>query len=160
MDWYREFDRATFLEQIAQGKVEEEALAFMNVDRDIKDWFREIHLTNIQARDPKFREAVEEAKRKRADTWFGGIAKAVYRPIDKEEVPAEKLKFEMRKYLAAVDNPDKYSTDRKQVDVKIDIFAEIKELKNSEVSKLLKTHDPFVIEAESTVIEESGDIFE
>lgn len=156
MDWYKEFNQPAFLELIAGGRTETQALAVINMDREVKHWFKEIHLVQIQVKDKKFKESLEEAKKQRADTWFNGIAESVAKDLDKEAVPAEKLKFEQRKYLAAIDNPDKYS-EKKSVDINvgINIFQEMKDLKYSEVKELMK-NDPFAIEAESTVVESEG----
>lgn len=162
MDWYKEFNQPAFLELIAGGKTETQALAVINIDREVKQWFKEIHLVQIQVKDKKFKESLEEAKKQRADTWFNGIADSVAKVLDKEEVPAEKLKFEQRKYLAAIDNPDKYS-EKKSVDLNIgiNIFQEMKELKQSEIKELMKS-DPFIeaewsskeVSAEGEAIEE------
>lgn len=153
MDWYKEFNQPAFLELIAGGRTETQALSVINIDREVKHWFKEIHLVQIQVKDRKFKESLEEAKKSRADTWFNGIADSVHKVLDKDAVPAEKLKFEQRKYLAAIDNPDKYS-EKKSIDlnVGINIFQEMKELKQSEIKDLMK-FDPFV-EAESSVVEE------
>lgn len=155
MDWYKEFNQPAFLELIAGGKTEGQALAVINMDREMKHWFKEIHLVQIQVKDQKFKDSLDEAKKQRADTWFNGIADSVAKRIDKEEVPAEKLKFEQRKYLAAIDNPDKYSEKKSvAVDINVSIFDEMKSLKGSEVTKLLRVSDPFAIEVESEVVDE------
>ena len=70
---------------------------------------------------------------------------------------AEKLKFEQRKYLAAIDNPDKYAEkSKKEIDLNINIFQEMRELPVAEARKLLASVDPFaIVEAESKVVEEA-----
>jgi hypothetical protein len=156
MDWYKEFNQTAFLELIAGGKTEVQALASLNMDRDIKDWFKETHLVLIQIKDKKFNESLEDAKKQRADSWFNGVVESVQKRVDKEEVAAEKLKFEQRKWLAAIDNPEKYSEKSKStIDVNVNIFNEMKELKYSDVKELMK-NDPFAVPVEFEVVEEDG----
>lgn len=157
MDWFKEFPQTEFLDLIASGKTEQQALDAINIGRVEKHYFKETNLVMIQVKSPKFREDLEEAKKRRADVWFGGIVQSVNKVIDKEEVPAEKLKFEQRKYLAAIDNPEKYSEkQRLQMDVGINIFQEMKDLKSSDVQKLLKEADPFVVAEFENITPASG----
>ncbi len=154
MDWYKEFPRQEFLDKIAGGKTEMEALEQINSDRKIP--FGKNVLIQMQVKRNDFKEALEDAKKVRADVWFNGIIKSVGdTTIGKEEVPAEKLKFEQRKYLAAIDNPDKYS-EKKSLDLNIgiNIFAEMKALDGAAVKKIMLESDPFAlaVEAESKVI--------
>lgn len=157
MSWHRNFPQERFCELIASGKTEYQALDVVNDELPSnKKKFNEAIIVLLQVRIPEFKDKVEEAKRLRADYWFSGIAESAQKVIDKDEVAGEKLKFEQRKYLAAMDNPEKYSEKmRHQVDVQHNIFAEMKNLPAKEVSKLLKSADPFAIEAEYDVVEES-----
>lgn len=160
MNWFKEFPRQKFLELIASGLTEDEAMDKINSERKLK--FGETVLVQYQVKDPTFREELEEAKKQRADVWFNGIAKSVAdKNISKDDVPVEKLKFEQRKYLAAIDNPEKYSEKvAHKLEIGINIFQEMKDLPVNEVKKLLQTHDPFTIEAESSVVgEDEEDIF-
>lgn len=153
MDWYKEFPQTDFLALIASGKTEPEALSLINAGREAKRHFTETILVQIQVKSTDFREKLEEAKKQRADVWFNGIANSVAKVIDKEAVPAEKLKFEQRKYLAAIDNPEKYSEKKSlAVDVNVNIFQEMKNLKSSDVQKIMLEADPF-IEAEFESVE-------
>ncbi|MBA3754835.1 MAG: hypothetical protein H0X02_00770 [Nitrosomonas sp.] len=161
MDWYKEFPQQQFLDLIASGKTELQALGVVNESRGSKS-FAEAVLVQLQIKKPAFRESLEEAKKRRADVWFSGIAESVAKVIEKEEVPAEKLKFEQRKYLAAIDNPDKYSEKIKHsMDVNVNIFQEMKDLSGSEVKKIMESADPFnpkeIVDAEFEMVEESGE---
>jgi hypothetical protein len=160
MDWYKEFPQNAFLELIASGKTEPEALELINEGRGKKS-FHPAVLVQLQVKRPEFREKVEEAKKVRADKWFNDIAASTAKVVDKEAVPAEKLKFEQRKYLAAIDNPEKYSEKvAHKLDVSINVFEEMKSLKGSDVQKILASADPFAISAEFEVVDEEEDIFE
>lgn len=157
-NWNKTFPREKFLELISTGKTEPEALDIINEEFaacGLDYEFTEVLLTAYQVRNPEFIEELNEAKKRRADVWFNGIANSVAKPVDKDSVPAEKLKFEQRKYLAAIDNPEKYS-ERKQlgVDVNVNIFQEMKSLKQADVNRLLKEADPFAIEAEFEEVED------
>ena len=61
-----------------------------------------------------FDDALKAAKRTRAEYFGDLIAKDVEEnPIDRDLVPGEKLKFDKLKYLASVDDPDKYGNRTK-----------------------------------------------
>ena len=155
-NWLKHFPRKEFCELIASGRTETQALEVINTTRELegKSPWDEAVVVQLQIKRPEFRENLEDAKRKRADYWFDGIAKSVAKEISKDEVPAEKLKFEQRKYMAAIDNPEKYSEKhRMDVSLGINIFQEIKELPTSEVSKLLKSADPFSAAEGSDVVD-------
>lgn len=68
---------------------------------------------------PEFEKAVENAKKLRADIYKSKITQlAMYadgeiKDHDKDDVPGIKANFEMLKWLASVDNPDKYGTKTK-----------------------------------------------
>lgn len=117
--------------------------------------------TMLLVRDAEFKEAVAEAKRARADVFYEKIVDSVDLPLEKEEVPAAKLRIDTLKYLASIDNPDKYSEKVKhQHDVNINIFQEIKDLPQAEAKRLLTQADPFLVEAEfkPVVINEDEDL--
>lgn len=165
MDWSKEFPCEKYCELISSGKTEPEALDVINTDRilDDKVVFHEAIITVIQVRNQEFRDELEEAKKRRADVWFNGIIQSTRKDITKEDAPGEKLKFEQRKYLASIDNPERYSEKiRHDHDVRVNIFQEIRELKAKDIPDMIAKHDPFVIEAESTVVEseELEEIFE
>lgn len=152
----KQFPQQDFLELIESGLLESEALSRIG--------FKKATLIQLQVKSPEFKEALDTAKKARADKWYEDIAKSVSQDLEKEEVPAAKLKFEQRKYLAAIDNPDKYAEKRKtEIDLNVNIFQEMKELPAAEAKKLLQSVDPFnvPIEAEfsSAPSEDEEDIF-
>jgi len=154
LNWFKEFPQQQFLNMIASGKTEVEAMAEINADRGRKT-FHDAVLVQLQVRSPKFKEDLEAAKKQRADVWFNGIAHAVGKDISKDDVPAEKLKFEQRKYLAAIDNPEKYSEKvNHKMEIGINIFQEMKDLPANEVKKLMANCDPFAISADFEVVED------
>lgn len=117
--------------------------------------------TLLLLRDSEFKESVAEAKRARADVFYEKIVDSVDTPLEKEEVPAAKLRIDTLKYLAAIDNPDKYSEKVKhQHDVNINIFQEIKDLPQAEARRIIQNADPFLVEAEfkPVVIDEDADL--
>jgi hypothetical protein len=147
----KRFPKEKFLELVSDGLFDHEALARINQDLPERQQFQKATFIQLMVKDAEFKDAVEQAKRVRADKWFEDIGKSVSNVLTKEEVPAEKLKFEQRKYLAAIDNPDKYAEKRKtELDVNVNIFQEMKELPQAEARKLLQSVDPFntPIEAE------------
>ena len=94
------------LDLIANGADEQTACDEMNVNRgQFVKWV-------IQY--PEFEKAVQNAKEMRADIYKSKIASMVLerdgsiKQHDKDEVPGVKTNFEMLKWLAEMDNPDKY----------------------------------------------------
>lgn len=154
----KKFPRDEFLSHIADGLLESEALKA--ISENVRVPFQKATLIQLQVKDPEFKEALEQAKKARADVWHEGIAKSVGQSLEKDEVPAAKLKFEQRKYLAAIDNPDKYAErSKKDIDVNINIFQEMKELPASEARKLLANIDPFnMVDAEFEVVADDEQI--
>lgn len=135
-EFIKKFPKEEFLELISNGLLENEALEIVKMPKAT--------FIQLQLKDVDFKEALERAKKERADHWFSDIAKSVRKDIDKDQVAAEKLKFEQRKYLAAIDNPDKYAEkSKKEIDVNVNIFQEMKELPVQEARKLLQSVDPF-----------------
>ena len=107
-------------------------------------------------RDAEFKENVAEAKKARADVFYEKIVDSVDDVLEKEEVAAAKLRLDTLKYLAAMDNPDKYSEKVKHsMDVNINIFQEIKDLPAAEARRLIANADPFTIDAE--IVEDTVD---
>lgn len=150
----KRFPKEKFLELVANGLFDHEAMAAINAELPERQQFQKATLIQLMVKDSEFKDAVDLAKKHRADKWFEDIGASVSKTIDKEQVPAEKLKFEQRKYLAAIDNPDKYAEKRKtEMDVNVNIFQEMKELPHAEARKLLQSVDPFntPIEAGFTV---------
>lgn len=158
MNWFKEFPRQEFLSLIATGKTEDEALRVINGPRGSKS-FAPAVLVQYQVKDSSFREELEEAKKQRADVWFNGIIKDVAdTELTKEDVPVAKLKFEQRKYLAAIDNPEKYSEKiNHKLEVGINIFQEMKDLPQNEIRKMMQTHDPFSLPPDVVEADLAGD---
>lgn len=141
-EFIKKFPKEKFLVLIGQGLLEDEALKEVDMPKGT--------FIQLQLKDPEFKDALDAAKKERADVWFSDIAKSVRKDLTKEEVAAEKLKFEQRKYLASIDNPDKYAEkSKKEIDLNINIFQEMKELPVAEARKMLASMDPFnIVEAE------------
>jgi hypothetical protein len=143
------FPKQKFLDLIASGSTEPEALATLG--------YKSPTYVLLLTKNVEFREAVAEAKKHRADVWFNGIVDSARdSTISKEDVPVEKLKFEQRKYLAAIDNPDKYAERSKNaIDINLNIFQEMKDLPIAEAKKLLREADPFAqaVEVEFAEVE-------
>jgi hypothetical protein len=150
------FQKEKFLELIRSGLLEHEALAELK--------FPKPTYTLLLVKDPEYREMVEQAKKDRADVWFSGVVSSVQNnALTKEDVPVEKLKFEQRKYLAAIDNPDKYAERSKHsMELSINIFQEMKDLPIAEAKRLLREADPFAVPVEAEfeeIVEDEEDIF-
>lgn len=111
-------------------------------------------------KDSEFKEQLAEAKKDRADLFYEKIVDSVDDVLEKEEVPAAKLRIDTLKYLASIDNPDKYSEKVKhQHDINVNIFQEIKDLPASEAKRLIRDADPFAVEAEFKEVDDDlGDI--
>lgn len=135
------FDKPGFLNLIRSGMTEPRALRQVGLELDL-------YVLQL-LKDPEFKESVAEAKRARADVFYEKIVDSVDNVLEKDEVPAAKLRIDTLKYLAATDNPDKYSEKIKhQHDVNINIFQEIKDLPQAEAKRLIAAADPFSIDAE------------
>lgn len=131
-----------FLELISAGMTEPKALAHLGFTRPT--------YTQLLIKDADFKEQVEQAKKARADLYFEKIVETIDDQLEKEEVPAAKLRFEKLKYAAAIDNPDKYAEKSKhQHDINVNIFQEMKEMTAGEAKSILGAVNPFaVIDAE------------
>ena len=98
----------TILDLIAEGKDEQSACEAVNIRRST--------LVKWMVKYPEFEDAVNNAKRMRADTYRTTIAKSLFDEdgdlvqLDKEDVPGQKLNFDKLKWLAEIDNPEKYGT--------------------------------------------------
>ena len=140
------FPKDRFLTLIASGYTEPRALKELGVADGI--------LSLLILRDSEFSEQLSEAKRKRGDVFYEKIVDTVDNVFEKDEIPAAKLRIDTLKYLAAIDNPDKYSEKVKhQHDVRINIFQEIKDLPAAEMKRILTTVDPFAVDAEFVEVE-------
>lgn len=155
-EYVKMFPRDQFLALIRQGHTDTTALAEINSTRKPFMAFQPATLVQCMVKDIDFKEAVDSAKRDRADVWFDKIVESQGKAnLSKEDVPVEKLQFEQRKYLAAIDNPEKYAERTKNtIDFNLNIFQEMKDMPLSEARKLLASADPFVAEFE--VIEDAA----
>lgn len=143
----QKFDKENFLTLIRSGMTEPRALRQVNLELGL--------YTLLLIKNPEFKESVAEAKRARADVFYEKIVDSVDNVVEKDEVPAAKLRIDTLKYLAATDNPDKYSEKIKhQHDVNINIFQEIKDLPHAEAKRLIASADPFSVDAEFTELRE------
>lgn len=141
------FDKEKFLKLIRSGYTEPRALAEINFEVALYPLYL--------IRYPEFKEDVVEAKKARADVFFEKIVDSIDDVLEKDEVPAAKLRLDTLKYVAAIDNPEKYSEKVKhQHDINVNIFQEIKDLPASEMKRLLATADPFAVEAEFSEVED------
>lgn len=142
----QKFPREKFLQLIRSGHTEPKALALCGVDP--------VTFEYVLATSKGIREELALAKKTRADVFYEKIVDSVDNDIDPKEVPIEKLRFDKLKYLAAIDNPEKYSEKVKhEHNATINIFQEIKDLTKNEVKDILAL-DPFTVDAEFTPIEE------
>jgi len=110
----------------------------------------------VAAKNEEKKLVLEESRKKRADTWADTIvSKTIDQDhlsrtgeirtvdIDEGKIGVEKLNFEKLKYLASIDNPDKYGQRIKQVsEIKTHNILEIKGLSPKEAMNILRS-DPF-----------------
>ncbi len=94
------------LDMIAEGNDEQEVCDSFSIRRGtLIQWI---------IKYPEFEEAMKNAKRMRADSYRTMVHKSVkdqiVNPLSKDEVPGDKLIFDKLKWLASVDDPDKYGT--------------------------------------------------
>jgi hypothetical protein len=116
-------------------------------------------LINELLEDTEFAEKLQKARNIRAEKWVNGIAELIISPTtgttiihDKDDVPGVKLAIDTMKWLAKVDNPQRYG-DKMDVNVETKNIYEIKGLSVSEALDIIK-NDPFApkdIDAEYVV---------
>lgn len=142
------FPTTEFLELISSGMTEPRALAHLG--------FKRPTYTQLLLKDADFKELVEQAKKARADVFYEKIVDSVDKVLEKDEVASAKLRFEKLKYVAAMDNPDKYAEKSKhQHDINVNIFQEMKELSISDTKAILHSVNPFAaIETEFKKLDE------
>lgn len=145
-----QFPTTKFIELISSGMTEPRALATLGFTRPT--------YTQLLLKDPPFKEAVEQAKKDRADIFYEKIVDSVDEVLDKGDVPSAKLRFEKLKYAAAIDNPDKYAEKNKHsIDLNLNIFQEMKDLPAADAKAILASVNPFaVIEADFKTVEEEN----
>lgn len=128
--------KAAYVRLICEGNSEATALKTLGIK-----W---IDFFEAAADDPDFRKDIEEARKFRAEIWVDRIVKSIdsNSMLPKDSVPAAKLEFEMLKFLASADNPDRYGgKGGSKVDVNIDL-SQFQLIKPEEALKVLQD-DPF-----------------
>jgi len=104
---------------------------------------------------PPFESAVIEARKQRADSFRSIIQNRLYDDngdfitLNKDDVPGEKLIFDKLKWLAEVDNPEKYGTKVKHEGGSIMPVQIV-------VDTGIKNKEDKAIETESTEVPEEG----
>lgn len=94
------------LDMIAEGKDESEACKAVGIRRGT--------LVQWMIKYPEFDNAMKEAKKMRADTYRSKVQESLFDEsgdlvyLSKEDVPGQKLNFDKLKWLAEMDNPEKY----------------------------------------------------
>jgi hypothetical protein len=127
------------LDLIVQGKPEYQIAKELH--------FEMIDLVNALISDTEFAEQLQKARAIRAERWVGKVTGLIETesgsPIiyDKDDVPGAKLAIDTYKWLAKVDNPQRFG-DKLDVDVKSINIHEIKGLSVSEAIEIIK-NDPF-----------------
>lgn len=137
-----------FLELIMNGRSERQALLELNVPY--------IHYVMTVLKDRDFAANIEDARKQRSNVWFGKIIEGADDIVDKDEVQSERLRFDKLKYLAAIDNPERYSEKSKETpEIKLTL-NDFKVMSNEEAKKILD-EDPFAVsvDTEYSPVEES-----
>jgi hypothetical protein len=140
--------KTEYLTLIAQGYSEAKALSVIQMPRG--------QYVRICQEDPEFVKQIEDARKHRAEFWVSKIAENIDVPVEKENVPSEKLKLEKLIFLAKADNPERYGTGKTKVDISLDL-KQFKLLPPDEAVKAL-ANDPFAIEAEYKEIKDEKDL--
>ena len=115
-----------------------------------------LHMTQ----NPQFSAQVDSARAMRAERWVGNVVNLVTTPQgtpiihDKDDVPGVKLAVDTYKWLAKVDNPERYG-DKQSIETHNTNVLEIKGLSPQEALDILRA-DPFApaIPAEYTNVTE------
>lgn len=136
--------KVKYLELITNGYTENVALQTLNFPKPI--------YLKLLLEDLDFIEQVEKARKLRAEFWVAKIAESVDKDTDPEMVSSERLKFDKLVFLARTDNPERYGTNAKKIDVNIDL-GQFKLLPPDEALKSLAS-DPFALEAEFKELDE------
>ena len=134
--------KSKYLELISNGYSENVALKELGFPKPL--------YLKLLMEDLDFIQDVEAARKLRADFWVSKIAESLDKPMEKDEVPVERLKFDKLQFLAKADNPDKYGNNSKKMDINIDL-GQFKLLPPEEALKVIK-EDPFAIEADYTEV--------
>jgi hypothetical protein len=131
LTWH--IDRDKLFELIANGLSDKKAAEVLGV--------KELDFRLILINQPDVAELVDQAIKARADHWVGKVMETATYEYSKDEVPSAKLQFEKFKYLAAIDNPDKYSERKAAQDINLNVF-DIKTITDAKALEAIKK-DPF-----------------
>lgn len=134
--------KSSYLELISNGYSETVALQKLSFPKPL--------YLKLLLEDLDFIQDVESARKLRADFWVGKIVESVDVPVEKDEVAAERLRFDKLQFLAKADNPDKYGNNNKKLDINIDL-KQFKLLPPDQALKAIK-EDPFAVDAEYTEV--------
>jgi hypothetical protein len=142
--------REHYIDLIATGNTEKQALQVAGIERHT--------YLRLLSENPDFAKQVELARKQRAEHWIGKVIEGVDELPEQNEVAGEKLRFDKLQFLAKADNPDRYSSGGKGVNVSINL-GEFRLLNPADAAKALAA-DPFAvpIEAEFTPIEDSEEL--
>jgi hypothetical protein len=143
--------KSEILELLVQGHSEYKACEMLGIPM--------MSMINELLVNTEFAEQLQKARSIRAERWVNGIAELIISPTtgstiihDKDDVPGVKLAIDTMKWLAKVDNPQRYG-DKMDVNVETKNIYEIKGLSVSEALDIIK-NDPFApkdIDAEYVV---------
>jgi hypothetical protein len=135
--------REEYLDLIRRGKGFRQAADILGISQ--------VLLAMMIAQDQSLREDITKAEKDRGDHWVESIIRTVDVDCDPKDVPNEKLKFEKYKYLAEIDNPEKYGKTSTS-EVNVNVF-DIKGITDAQALTAIR-NDPFAIDVEAEVIEE------
>jgi hypothetical protein len=110
--------------------------------------------------DANFFNKLKSAFTKRADHWAHKVMKDIDETPTKDEAPGKKLQFEKLKWLAKIDNPEKYGEKvTNTMDVTHNINISVKNMSVADAKKILND-DPFSIPLEAEYQRENEKIVE
>jgi hypothetical protein len=136
-----------FLELTASGYLEPVSLKELDLSRG--------RYIQMCMDDPEFLIQIEEARKARADIWVNKIAEDLDVEYTKDEIPNQRLRFDKLQFLAKSDDPNRFGSNSKKLDISIDL-KQFKLLPPEQALAALAA-DPFapkIIEAECTPIED------
>ncbi len=99
----------------------------------------EVYLLHL-AKDQTFQQKIEECRKHRAELWFSKVAETVNDDVAPEEIPSHKLRFDKLKWLAKVDNPDRFGEKQR---AEVTINATIGKALSPLEARQILLDDPF-----------------
>lgn len=95
-----------------------------------------------------FMNKLQAAVKRRGDYWAHKVMKTIDEEVTKDEAPGKKIQFEKLKWLAKIDNPDKYGEKSTQtIDIRHNISHTMKNMSIADARKILNA-DPFSVKEE------------